>query len=127
MPLAYAAACERPVSGSRSWSWNYRFALPAYGPKNSGDEQLRIQQAFQAHNLDLGLLERYPFTICSVGDLERLKSLVAIRGIKTVMEEKVSPRRRLWLLHGALLDAFPADYSFTRENLFPGALDAITG
>jgi hypothetical protein len=45
-----------------------------------------------------------------------------------VQIEKIEARlREAWSLHMALLDAFPEDFNKTRENLFPEALDSITG
>jgi hypothetical protein len=86
-----------------------------------------VRSEFGSAKLDEQLLEKYPVTICSVGDFERLMALVAVRGIGIVMDERLNPKRRLWLLHAALLDAFPEDYPKTRANLFPAALKDIAG
>ena len=53
--------------------------------------------------------------------------LVAAKGVKAVMDEKVTPKRRLWLLHSALMEAFPEEYRATRVGVFPEALDEVTG
>jgi len=55
-----------------------------------------------------------------------MTALVAMKGVSTVMAAKIYPRRRL-LLHSALMDAFREEYATTRYNLFPEALEAITG
>lgn len=98
-----------------------------FGHKLDGEIDARIRAEFRLHGLDEQLLERYPLTICSIGEFERLMALVSAKGARTVMSEKVAPKRRLWLLHSALLDAFPEDFPQTRVNLFPDALARITG
>ena len=98
-----------------------------FGQKLDGEIDARIRSEFQSHGMDLQLLETYPLTICSVGEFERLMALVAMKGVSTVMAERLSPKRKLWLLHSALLDAFPEDFPQTRGNLFPEALAGITG
>jgi hypothetical protein len=75
----------------------------------------------------VSMLERFPLTICSVAEFERMMALVVMKDVSTVMAAKVDRKRRLWLLHSALRDAFPAEYDATRYNLFPEALEAITG
>jgi hypothetical protein len=98
-----------------------------FGHKLDAEIDSRLRSAFRANALDETLLVRYPLTICSVSDLERLMGLVAIKDAKTVMDATVDPKRKLWLLHGALRDAFPEDFAKTRVNLFPEALESITG
>jgi hypothetical protein len=98
-----------------------------FGHKLDGEIDARIRSEFRAHGLNEQLLDRYPLTICVVGEFERLMALIAMKGASTVMAEKVTPKRRLWLLHSALLDAFPEDFPKTRVNLFPEALASITG
>jgi hypothetical protein len=51
--------------------------------------------------------------------------LVSVRGINHVMAHKFAGERNLWMLHSALMDAFPDDYARTRGNLFPEALASI--
>jgi hypothetical protein len=98
-----------------------------FGPMTAEMTDARLQEVFAQRGLDAALLDSYPFTICSISDFERLMSLVAIKGVDAVMKEKVTPKRRMWLVHGALLDAFREDFASTRANLFPFALDQISG
>jgi hypothetical protein len=98
-----------------------------FGHKLDGEIDARVRSEFRSHGIDVQLLEKYPLTICSVGDFERLMALVAVKGTKSIMAEKVTPKRKLWLLHSALLDAFPEEFPNTRVNLFPEALARITG
>jgi hypothetical protein len=58
---------------------------------------------------------------------DRNAQLVAAKGVKAVMDEKVTPKRRLWLLHSALMEAFPEEYRETRVGVFPEALNGVTG
>jgi hypothetical protein len=98
-----------------------------FGDKLDGEIDGRVRTAFGENGLDETLLVKHPYTICSVGEFERLMPLVAAKGVRTVMEEKVTPKRRLWLLHSALMEAFPVEYRATRAGIFPEALDAVTG
>jgi len=98
-----------------------------FGHKLDTEIDACIRAEFLSQGLNCELLDRHPLTICSVGEFERLMALVALRGARTVMTEKVSPRRRLWLLHSALLDAFPEEFPETRVNLFPESFAEITG
>lgn len=98
-----------------------------FGHHLDGEIDARIRSEFQSNGVDLQLLETYPLTICSVGDFERLMALIAMKGASTVMIERLSPKRKLWLLQSALRDAFPEDFPQTRTNLFPEALARITG
>lgn len=98
-----------------------------FGHQLDAEIDSRLRSAFQSNALDEALLARYPLTICSVSDFERLVGLVAMKDIKTVMDATVDPQREFWLLHGALRDAFPEDFPKTQVNLFPEALDSITG
>ena len=54
-------------------------------------------------------------------------ALIAIKNVRSVMSAKVGEKRKLWMLHSALMDAFPHEYSKTRGNLFPEVLATITG
>jgi len=98
-----------------------------FGHKLDAEIDSRVRIAFCENGIDETLLARYPYTICSVGEFERLMPLVAEKEIKVVMDEKVTPKRRLWLLHSALMEAFPTEYRATRAEIFPDALAAITG
>lgn len=98
-----------------------------FGHKLDAEIDSRVRAAFGENGLDETLLAKCPYTICSVGEFERLMPLVAGKGVKTIMDEKVTPKRRLWLLHSALMEAFPVEYSATRVGIFPEALDAVTG
>jgi hypothetical protein len=99
----------------------------AFGHAISAQIDARLRLAFQDQGLDVTMLERFPLTICSVAEFERMMALVAMKSVSTVMAAKVDPKRRLWLLHSALMDAFREEYAATRYNLFPEALEAITG
>jgi hypothetical protein len=98
-----------------------------FGHKLDGEIDARVRSEFRSHGIDARLLDQFPLTICSVGEFERLMALVAMKGAHAVMAEKVTPKRKLWLLHSVLLDAFPKDFPSTRVNLFPEALASITG
>jgi hypothetical protein len=97
-----------------------------FGPTTAQMTDARLREVFAQRRLDAALLDTFPFTICSISDFERLMSLVAIKGVDAVMKEKVTPKRRMWLVHGALLDAFHEDFASTRTSLFPFALDQIS-
>jgi hypothetical protein len=99
----------------------------AFGHKLDAEVESRIRSEFRTQGLDERLLEAHPLTICSVGEFERLAALVTMKGTRAVLAEKTNAKRKLWPVHGALLDAFPDDYPKTRTNLFPAALEAITG
>jgi hypothetical protein len=98
-----------------------------FGPATATMMDVRLREVFAKRGIVTVLLEMFPFTICSICDFERLMSLIAIKGVNVVMSEKVSPNRRRWLVHAALLDAFPREYPATRATLFRDALDQITG
>jgi hypothetical protein len=98
-----------------------------FGHKLDAEIDSRIRIEFHAQGLDENLLQTHPLTICSIGEFERLVALAAMKGIRTVMTEKTNPKRKLWLVHSALHDAFPDDYPQTRGNLFPEVLEGITG
>jgi hypothetical protein len=98
-----------------------------FGHRLDSEIDARLRSAFRSNALDENLLVQYPLIICSVNDFERLMALIAIKGAKSVMDATVDPKRKLWLVHAAMLDAFPEDFAKTRVNLFPEALESITG
>ena len=98
-----------------------------FGRELDAEIEARLRLAFRSQSLDEEMLLRYPITFCAVSEFERLMPIIASKGVATVMTEKVNAKRRLWLLHSAMMDAFPEDYRKARTNLFPEALATITG
>jgi hypothetical protein len=98
-----------------------------FGHALAAEVDSHLRSAFRVEGLNESMLQRFPLTTCSVGEFERLMALVAIKDVHSVMKEKVSSKRRLWMVHSALMDAFPEEYGKTRGNLFPEALESITG
>lgn len=98
-----------------------------FGDMPNMDIDRRVRAAFRESELDETLLDRHPYTVCSAEEFERLIPLVVAIDIRRVMEQKLIPERRHWLLHTALLRAFPQEYTASRAPLFPHALDSITG
>lgn len=98
-----------------------------FGHKLDAEIDSRVRAAFGENGLDETLLTKCPYTLCSVEEFERFMPLVAAKGVKAVMDEKVTPKRRLWLLHSALMEAFPEEYRATRVGVFPEALNGVTG
>ena len=87
----------------------------------------RVKAQLEANGLEVSLLAEHPYVVCSIGDFERLMPIVCKRGVSVVMKEIFAPKRKGWLLHGALRDAFQTDFDATWPNLFPRELDRITG
>jgi hypothetical protein len=59
-------------------------------------------------------------------EFERPMALGAIRGVKVVKDEKVNPKRRLWLLRTALQMRFRRVSLGIEQTFFPQALASIT-
>ena len=99
-----------------------------FGHAIAAEIDAHLRSAFKDKGLDQGMLERFPLRICSVAEFEDLVSIIARKDVLSVMNEVVSAKRRLWLLHAALNDAFHDDHlKLSRTELFPRALDSITG
>src|ERR1700722_9785311 len=62
-------------------------------------------------------MRAWPSTACRVRIFfERFMPLVAAKAVKAVMNEKVTPKRRLWLLHSASMEALPEEYRSTARH-----------
>lgn len=96
-----------------------------FGHELAGRLEAKLVPALQQAGLDQTLLTKYPFTICSAAEFERLMALTSMIDVNTVMAAKVDEPRRWWLLHSALSDAFPDKYPDTRQNLFPETFNSI--
>jgi hypothetical protein len=99
-----------------------------FGHAIAAEIDAHLRSAFRDNGLNEGMLERFPLRICSVAEFEQLVSIIASKDVHSVMNEVVSAKRKLWLLHAAINDAFREDHKkLSRTELFPRALDTITG
>jgi hypothetical protein len=81
-----------------------------------------VRTALRSANLDDGLVDRVPFTIMSVNELETAAGIVNLRGIATVMTDKVTDRElRRWSMETYLMQRFPAERG-ALPDLFPDAI-----
>lgn len=84
-----------------------------------------VRASIGENQLELGLLERYPYAICSVRDFEVAAQLMARRTIREVMSKKTQGEARSWEFHSAMIGHFRADFPSLKGNLFQGELDAL--
>jgi hypothetical protein len=102
------------------FGWQRTVKWYEFGHKLDAEIDSRVKAAFGENGLDETLLTKCPYTLCSVEEFERFMPLVAAKGVKAVMDEKVTPKRRLWLLHSALMEAFPGGVPRDTRRSIPG-------
>ncbi|WP_428630239.1 hypothetical protein [Sphingopyxis sp.] len=83
-----------------------------------------VDETFTARGLERELLDRYPFSICSVGDFEGLLEACRSEGIDPVLNLAKSPSHRQSILGGFLVERYPGCLSAAHDVLQDG-LDTI--
>lgn len=81
------------------------------------DNLVRI--ALNRFGLDPDIIERYPYYISSVEELEITLQVMARVGIQTVMNKKHSEERERWKIMPVLQHEFADEYNKSTLNLFP--------
>jgi len=89
------------------------------------DEQ--VQEVMRKTNMPLTLLNDYPFSICSVDELEQAAQVQSMVGVAPVMQARLQGEHRLWLLKSVLQKSFPDALANCQGNLFPEVDATITG
>lgn len=83
-----------------------------------------IDENFEKRGLDRTLLERYPYSVCSVAEFEGLLEACRDHGIDQVLGHKKLPEHRQSLLGGFLASYYPGALSSARDVLRDG-LDVV--
>jgi len=78
----------------------------------------RISSGLRAAGINPSIIEQAPYTVCSVGDLERAIQIMYRVGINKFMQGKTTGEKRLWTLDSFMRDEFPTEFRRLRENLF---------
>lgn len=96
----------------------------AFGPFFYKHLDELVANEFVRRGLDPALREQYPYTICSIAELEGL--LVACRNnaIDQILSAKHAPRHRQWLMRGFLAERYPGSLSEASET-FEDGMDSV--
>jgi hypothetical protein len=112
----FATLAEALAGGYPHWQPDGRPVHPivvtfhewfAFGPFFYGHLDQLIGSEFERRGLDPGLLERYPYTICSIEEFEGLLNACREATIAVVMAAKQKPENRQSLTRGFLADRYP--------------------
>jgi hypothetical protein len=99
----------------------------AFGDRILLEIDRQVRSGLAARGIDAAICDQHPFSICSVAEFEKVIQVIEQVGIAKAMAERFASERRGWLLSLAIQDAFPAEYSKLRVDLFPDALSEIGG
>jgi hypothetical protein len=78
-----------------------------------------VERKLADAGLDAELLQREPYSICSVEDFEDLIRVIKQVGIERVMNFKTTGERRRWVMHSALTPEFREALHAEPYTLFP--------
>jgi hypothetical protein len=116
------------------WSWREKPLFPLIvtleewyflSPDIISNLSARVQNKFAESDLDLALLERYPYTICGIDDFEFAIQIMVQVGIEPFMREKCLSEYRTWNLHGFMSSKFSANLGNVRHSLFDDVFGEI--
>lgn len=79
---------------------------------------------FEKRGLDRGLIERHPYSVCSIAEFEGLLTACGDASIDSVFSEKLSPAHRQSLLRGFLADRYPGSLS-NAMGTFEDGMDLV--
>ena len=99
----------------------------AFGDRILLEIDRQVRNGLAARGIDAAICDQHPYSICSVAEFEQVIQVIEQVGIAKAMAERFASDRRGWLLSLAIQDAFPAEYSNLRVDLFPDALSEIGG
>lgn len=83
-----------------------------------------VDAEFVRRGLDRTLLERHPYSVCSIAEFEGLLTACKGASIDSVLSEKMSPTHRLSLLRGFLADRYPGSLS-NAMGTFEDGMDVV--
>ena len=83
-----------------------------------------VKDKLNEENLDLGMVDEYPYSICSVKDLEYTAAVLAKVGIQSYMETKNNDEYRNWS-HGSYTNSNYFKEASARPDLFPDTAQAL--
>jgi hypothetical protein len=87
------------------------------------DEQVRLK--FTERGLALELLDQFPYSICSVADLERASRIMSEVGVTSFMSKQFIPEHKYWPMDSVMRDSFPGELARMKETLFPDDFGTI--
>lgn len=90
-----------------------------YGDKLLPAIDRKARERLAALNIDLGLIDRYPYSILSVNDLELAIQFIERCSIETIMNERCRGACKDWMFFGFLQKKFRDDFQHLNAILFP--------
>lgn len=96
----------------------------AFGSHFMGILQRHIDAGFVRRKLDVSLLERHPFTVCSAAEFETLLSVLRTVSIEMVLAGKTAGEHREWMMH-PYLSHFHADAAARDSALFDAEIRSV--
>lgn len=78
----------------------------------------KIKEKLTEKSIDISIIEKEPYTICSTSDFEALMQVINLIDIKQFMAEKTSGEYRLWTLGSFMFNKYPKEYAGV-VDLFP--------
>jgi hypothetical protein len=79
----------------------------------------RVKKRLAANGLDISLLTKYPYTVCSVADFERAAQVMDRVTIRAFMEPRFAGERRRWNLDAHMFNSFSEHLTKIAGDLFP--------
>jgi hypothetical protein len=132
----YATLSEALAGGYPYWQPNDRPVYPVlvtfhewfcFGPFFYRHLDALLATEFDRRGLDRSLVERHPFTICSIAEFEGLVTACLSDGIDTVLSSKNDVAHRQWLMRGFLADRYPGSFSNAVGTFEEGMDQVIEG
>jgi hypothetical protein len=96
----------------------------AFGPFFYGRLDPFVVRELETRRIDCALLERYPFSICSIDEFEGMLTACREHSIDDVLTAKNSPSQRQSLMRGFLGDRFPGCLSNAMDT-FDGGMETV--
>jgi len=96
-----------------------------FGPYFYKHLDQRVGLEFERRGLDRSLLDRHPYSVCSISELEGLLTAARAHSIDVVLTSKNRPEARQSLMHGFLVEHYPECISKLRGT-FDDGMDAVT-
>lgn len=90
-----------------------------YGDKLLPVVDRKARTKLAALNIDLGLIDRHPYLILSVSDLELAIQVIERRSINVIMNERYRGECKDWMFYGFLQEKFHEEFQYLNATLFP--------
>ena len=98
-----------------------------FGPFFYGHLDRLVAAEFARRGLDQGLLERHPYTVCSIDEFEGLLAAGRDNSIAAIMAEKMQPAHRQSLTRGFLAERYPGSLKNAMGTFEDGMDEVMEG